>query len=102
MLEIRDGVEWYEWDRTDGTTETECQCARCGSSCFFHECWSCGGEGEEEVEYEDFVDVCFRKCDWCRGTGGSWRCLSGREWCDANPLPGREEIESTALGPEEE
>ncbi len=45
--------------------EIDCQCARCGSS----------------------VDT-----DHCDGKGVWHRCMSSSEWCEANPIPGREDI----------
>lgn len=83
--------------------DPECQCARCGSSAYWDECEFCGGEGaittDDDCEwcYGEGCDSCIRACGWCDEYGGWWRCLSGREWCEANPLPGREHIESTAL-----
>lgn len=103
---IEDGVEWYTWTREDGTEETDCQCARCGSSCVSTDCYGCGGEGgyfgEVIAGYYDFgwIDPdCWYTCRACRGKGGWWICGSGSEWCESNPLPGREHIESTARGP---
>lgn len=32
-------------------------------------------------------------CDICNGLGHWYRCLSSPEWCKANPLPGREDVE---------
>jgi hypothetical protein len=76
----RDGREW------------DCQCARCGSSMHFIDCDNCGGEGwieddDWQAEFGDGWD-----CDWCRGTGGHWQCLSGAEWCEAHPNEGREDV----------
>jgi len=91
--EIRDGVEFFE-DEADHGGE---QCARCGSSVYFVDCWECGGEGEvEDDDWQNFEGdmVC---CRHCRGTGGWWHCVSGRAWCEAHPMPGREDITSTAL-----
>lgn len=104
VMEIRDGIEWYEWTRPDGETEQECQCARCGASCFFQDCWSCGGEGEMEDTRDwscgGLIEM-YVRCDWCSGRRGWWRCCSGRDWCEANPRPGRDWVESTALSREE-
>lgn len=78
----------------DGSEE-DCQCARCGSSCYFNECNECFGEGTVEEDFgndacEDMRDV---ECGECEGCGGWQTCLSSTEWCEANPLPGREAIE---------
>lgn len=36
-------------------------------------------------------------CDYCDGTG-MWRhCLSSPEWCEANPLHGREQVPRGAV-----
>lgn len=57
---------------------------------FFVNCANCGGEGE--LEDEDWqCEGEFYRCDWCRGTGGWWRCLSSKAWCEANPMKGRED-----------
>lgn len=94
---IRDGIEWF----TIGE-ETECQCARCGSSAGFEQCENCGGEGVSGHECGEDSCCCWhpednRQCDYCKGTGGSYCCLSTREWCEASPMPGREHIRSTAI-----
>lgn len=76
--------------------EIDCQCARCGSSIYTERCDQCedGYDGHDCGE-----DLCCCRhpeenvpCDWCNGTG-VWRtCISSEEWCQANPLTGREEI----------
>lgn len=72
--------------------EWDCQCARCGSSCEPYDCANCGGEGEIEDEDWQFEGE-YHRCDWCRGTGGGWECCAAKEWCDANPQPGRESFQ---------
>lgn len=79
----------------DGTEE-DCQCARCGSSCYFADCYECGGNGEiqdcRDWNLGGLIEE-YMTCRHCRGAGG-WRvCLSSPEWCEANPLPGRGNIE---------
>ena len=77
--------------------EYEGQCARCGSSVDHVRCDHC----EDGVNGHDCgEDVCCCRypennipCDICRGRGGWWSCMSSPEWCKANPLDGREEIE---------
>lgn len=77
--------------------EWDCQCARCGSSLGFASCDSCAGEGwtapgelfEENPLWYDEEDT--MPCPSCYGFGGWHFCLSSPEWCQANPLPGREE-----------
>ena len=72
-----DGQEW------------ECQCARCGSSVDWLSCQDCcwGYCGEWG---EDDDDV---RCDTCNGDGGGHVCLSSPAYCQANPLPGREDVQ---------
>lgn len=81
----RDGREWDN------------QCARCGSSLSFEDCDNCGGEGYvESDDWQDDEDTLYT-CDWCRGSGGHWACLSSPEWCAANPREGREQIQRGAV-----
>jgi hypothetical protein len=96
--EIRDGVEWYRVTEDDGAVLEECQCARCGSSCEFLRCGAPGCD-RGYIEDEDRDDNRMI-CDYCWGKGGAWHCLSSPAHCKANPLPGREAIESTAMNPE--
>lgn len=76
----RDGREW------------DCQCARCGSSMFFEDCDNCGGEGWIEDDDWQADHGNGWDCDWCSGEGGYWVCLSSVEYCEANPLSGRDTI----------
>ena len=81
-----DGKEW------------DCQCARCGSSCDSVDCWDCGGEGVTDHDCGDDTCCCLYpednvECDTCRGPGHWLQCMSSPEWCEANPLPGREGVE---------
>ena len=69
------------------------QCARCGSSVIFNECDNCGGEGWIEDDDWQADEGDGHTCDWCRGDGGHWACVSSEEWCEANPIKGREETE---------
>lgn len=73
----------------------DCQCARCGSSCYSECCDRCGGEGfyirEDVDDFEDQDD--FMKCDECGGEAVTYLCPSSPEWCEANPLTGREKVE---------
>lgn len=65
-------------------------CPRCGGSCTWEDCDECGGEGfieDDDPDYEpDLVN-----CPNCRSKGGWWRCGNSYEWCQANPLPGKEQ-----------
>ena len=73
-----DGREWEE------------QCARCGSSCHYVDCWECGGEGAAGHDCGDDTCCCLHpddnvRCDTCHGHGGWYECLSGADWCEAHP-----------------
>ncbi len=77
--------------------EYECQCARCGSSCSDQRCFDCGGEGVNGHECGDDCCCCADPeenmlCETCQGKGHWWSCLSSSEWCESNPLPGRDQI----------
>lgn len=97
--QVRDGIEWYTVTLAGGREENECQCARCGSSAEPVSCWNCRGDGVvEHFGWDIHEDKTYLvACDWCRGVPTTWHCVSSPEWCRANPLPGREHIESTAL-----
>jgi len=74
--------------------QNEYQCARCGSSLEFVECPNCGGEGVSGHDCGEDSCCCAdpddnMACDICRGVGALPHCISGKEWCEANPLPGR-------------
>lgn len=75
--------------------EIGCHCARCGSSCDWSECTADGCcDGVVEDLDDDGFDSLDRRltCPDCRGFGGVNVCLSSAEWCEANPLPGRESV----------
>lgn len=81
--------------------EIDCQCARCGSSVHTERCEHCedGFDGHDCGEDcccclypEDNVP-----CQYCDGTGVWHTCLSSPEWCNGNPLPGREAVERGAI-----
>lgn len=63
--------------------DTGYQCGRCGSTLEFAHCEWC-----EACGYT--VDDPDPMCPRCDGTGRAPWCFSTPEWCEANPLPGRE------------
>lgn len=76
-----------------------CQCARCGSSCDIEVCEECDGEGVDGHDCGDDCCCCGwpdednMVCQYCHGDGDRWTCVSSSYWCQANPLPGRENVE---------
>ena len=69
----------------------ECCCARCGSSCGSDGCDTCGNDGfitDDDTEWGESEE--FLRCPECLGNPVRYFCLSSAEWCEANPLPGRE------------
>lgn len=71
----------------------DCQCARCGSTLSFEDCWECGGDGyvADDVDGFDGDDVV--PCNVCAGEAAFPVCISTEEWCKAHPIQGREDIE---------
>jgi hypothetical protein len=81
--------------------ELDVQCARCGSSVDAQRCEYCedGFDGHDCGE-----DTCMCRypednvpCQYCGATGVWHICMSSPEWCEANPLPGREQVGRGAL-----
>jgi ribosomal protein S27AE len=70
------GVEFYTIENGDGVTSDWEQCARCGSSVF-----DLRGKDRDYWEFP-----------FC------YSCMSSREWCEANPLIGREDVEGAWRG----
>lgn len=102
--EIRGGIEYFDALRAAGDVQHEAQCARCGSSVTWVRCGNCV-DGYSHHDCGEDTCCCLYpednvRCDWCRGAGGSWHCLSSPDWCAAHPMPGRERIESSALSSE--
>ena len=102
---IEDGIEWFSFTRHDGHQDEDCQCARCGSSCGFLRCGNCDEDGFSHHDCGEDCCCCRYpennvRCDWCKGAGGWWNCLSTPEFCNAHPLPGRDHIKSSALNSE--
>lgn len=78
--------------------EIDCQCARCGSSVDFEVCYDCDGDGYNGHDCGEDCCCCAAPednvvCWTCNGTGRFHRCLSSPEWCQENPLQGRENVE---------
>lgn len=63
------------------------QCGRCGSSVGHADCGTCAALGE--LEAGGYGNP---HCPICHGTGTMLFCLSTAEWCEANPLPGCEDL----------
>lgn len=78
----------------DHYRDWECQCARCGSTLDFEPCTRCGGQGylengqDEDGQWEDDD-----RCEECLGRATFPVCMSGDEYCQANPIKGRESIQ---------
>ncbi len=81
--------------------EWDCQCARCGSSVEFDPCEWCDGAGHFEEDYDEIgfraIGLRVEACDECVGRGVRHYCVSDREWCEANPSPGREDVKRGAV-----
>lgn len=96
VIALRHPEDGRKWDN---------QCARCGSSLGRNECEECGGECY--VEAGCFEDSCccafpeadhdYELCHACGGYGGWWVCLSSEDFCQGNPLPGREAVERGSI-----
>lgn len=72
-------------------TEEMAQCARCGSTMDHPRCDGCGGDGFTVHEDDEGYEI-EEECGQCGGDGSWACCLSSTEWCEANPLPGREAV----------
>lgn len=82
----------------DDGREWDCQCARCGSSVVYDDCYHCGGGGvvsPDDWDAEDGWDgeEDEENCTECGGLGGFPCCISDADWCEARPRPGREQTE---------
>lgn len=82
----QDGREW------------DCQCARCGSTLTWESCGACGGDGctapgelyEQDPLWYDMDDI--QVCHECGGEAWFPNCISSPEYCEGNPIVGRESI----------
>ena len=76
--------------------EIDCQCARCGSSIDSQHCEHCEDGYDDHDCGEDTCCCLYPEsnvpCQYCDGSGVWHRCMSSPEFCEGNPLPGREEI----------
>lgn len=81
--------------------DIDCCCARCGSSCDYLDCHNCDDGYEGHDCGEDCCCCLYPEdnvvCQYCNGHGGWHRCLSSEQWCNANPLPGREAVQRGAV-----
>lgn len=80
-----------EADRLFGS-DRDCQCGRCGSSMDFIDCDVCGGEGHIDVDDDERTVSTAEWCYQCDGDGSWPVCISTADYCEANPLPGREDV----------
>src|ERR1700719_2468023 len=75
----------------------DCQCARCGSSCDYERCDQCE-DGYDGHDCGEDCCCCLHPeenvvCQICRGYSGWGGAPSSKEWCEANPLEGRENVQ---------
>jgi hypothetical protein len=77
--------------------EIDCQCARCGSSVYSERCDYCEDGFIFDTGPASGPDYYAELCPECDGNPVSHYCLSSPEWCQANPLPGREHVERGQL-----
>lgn len=64
----------------------EMMCGRCGSTLDYRRpCVWCEATGYTTDDPDP-------SCPRCEGTGRAPYCFSTPEWCEANPLPGCEEV----------
>lgn len=68
----------------------EYQCARCGSSLTFEPCICAKNSIDGNVD---------PSCPVCEGNGTMARCLGSAEWCEANPMEGREGVPRHTVEP---
>lgn len=60
----------------------ENSCKKCGNELWWHDCWSCGGQGGrgwENLQFEDplwYSPDDFITCDICHGEGGFLHCTN--------------------------
>ena len=94
LLDVKDGIQWFEVTMSDGRVETDCECANCGSSVMWVDCGQCdeGYLGSDCIDDLCHGGECIHgdsgqiRCDFCRGEGGWWRCVSEPDWCKAHPM----------------
>ncbi len=76
--------------------DIDMQCARCGSSVYTESCDECEDGFDGHDCGEDCCCCAYPEdnviCQYCNGTGTHHGCISSPEWCNANPLPGRENV----------
>jgi hypothetical protein len=86
----------------DYKREWDVQCARCGSTIVREDCAMCGGDGVDGHDCGEDCCMCVDpedniRCDFCRGEGSYWLCLSSFDHCQAHPMPGRENVNRSTV-----
>lgn len=76
--------------------EWHAHCARCGSSAYREDCEICGGDGVDGHDCGEDCCCCRYPeenvtCQYCRGRGHWYECVSSRQFCQSTPKPGRED-----------
>lgn len=81
--------------------EIDCQCARCGGMIETEHCDQCDGGFDGHECGEDCCACAFPEpncvCQSCDGTGLWRRCMNLPQYCEANPLPGRENMQRSTI-----
>lgn len=81
--------------------DIDVQCARCGSSCGWIDCYDCE-DGYSDHDCGEDCCCCLHPepnvvCDICAGRGGWNACISSAAWCEGNPVEGRESVKRGEL-----
>jgi len=88
-ISARPPKEWY----AISGIEIDCQCARCGGYMASERCGSCEDGFVDRYEEDPlWYGHELYKCSECDGAGHNQWCGNGADWCEANPMPGRENV----------